>query len=77
MHKDDTVRLRHMLDAAQEVVSFVQGKQRSDLSSDRKLALSLVRLIEVIGEASTQVSKAFQQAHPEIPWPLSSACATD
>ena len=36
---------------------------------DRKLVLSLVRLVEVIGEAAGQVSKEFQTAHPEIPWP--------
>ena len=70
MPKDDAVRLRHMLDAAQEAVSFIQGKQRSDLYSDRKLALSLVRLIEIIGEAATQITKEFQQAHPNVPWPL-------
>lgn len=70
MHKDDTVRLRHMLDAAKEAVSFVQGKQRSDLQNNRMLVLSVVRLIEIIGEAASQVTKEFQQAHPDIPWPL-------
>ena len=69
MPKDDTVRLRHMLDAAQEAVSFLQGKQRSDLVADRKLVLSLVRLIEVVGEAAAQVTTEFQQIHPDIPWP--------
>lgn len=32
------------------------------------LALSLVRLIEVVGEAATQVTRDFQNQHPEIPW---------
>ena len=41
MAKDDTVRLRHMLDAAKEAVSFVQGKQRSDLQDNRMLVLSI------------------------------------
>ena len=67
--REDAVRLHHMLDAAQEACSFVQGKGRSDLDTDRKLVLSLVRLVEVIGEASGQVSKELQAAHPEIPWP--------
>ena len=55
MHKDDAVRVRHMLDAAKEALSFVQGKTRGDLDQDRQLVLSLIRLIEVIGEASAQV----------------------
>ena len=68
--REDIVRLRHMLDAAQEAVSFVQGKKRGDLDTDRKLVLSLVRLVEIIGEAATQITKEFQGAHPELPWPL-------
>ena len=67
--REDAVRLHHMLDAAKEVFSFVQGKERGDLDKDRKLVLSLVRLIEVVGEAAGQVSKEFQTVHPEIPWP--------
>ena len=30
--------------------------------------LAVERAMEVIGEAAGQVSEAFQQAHPEIPW---------
>ena len=67
--REDAVRLHHMLDAAKEAFSFVQGKERGDLDQDRKLVLSLARLVEVIGEAAGQVSKEFQVAHPEIPWP--------
>ena len=68
MHKDDAVRVRHMLDAAKEALSFVQGKKRGDLDQDRQLVLSLIRLIEVIGEAAAQVAAEFQKAHPEVPW---------
>ena len=66
---NDAIRLHHMLDAAKEAFSFVQGKERSDLDNDRKLVLSLVRLVEVIGEAAGQIDKELQTAHPEIPWP--------
>lgn len=68
--REDAVRLNHMLDAAREAVSFVRGKQRSDLEGDRKLVLSLVRLVEIIGEAATQVTKELQETHTEIPWAL-------
>ncbi len=68
--RDDTILVRDMLDAAKEAVSFVQGKQRGDLDKDRKLVLSIVHLVEIIGEAAGKVSKKFQDAHPEIPWPV-------
>jgi uncharacterized protein with HEPN domain len=45
------VRLRHMLDHAREAVAMAAGKRRSDLDTDRKLNLALVRLLEVVGEA--------------------------
>lgn len=66
--RDDTNFLRDMLDAAKEAVSFAQDKQRGDLDEDRKLVLSIVRLVEIIGEAADHVSREFQEAHPEIPW---------
>ncbi|MFO1431148.1 MAG: hypothetical protein U1F76_13580 [Candidatus Competibacteraceae bacterium] len=51
MQKTDTVRLRHMLDAAREALTFAQGWSRSDLDKDRMLVLALIKSIEIIGEA--------------------------
>lgn len=68
MSKHDLVRLRHMLDAAREAVSFSAGRSRSDLDSDRMLVLSLVKCLEIIGEAASRVSVVCRDRHPEIPW---------
>ncbi len=68
MHKNDRVRLQHMLDAAREAIEFVQGKVRADLDNNRMLLLSLVKEIEIIGEAANQVSKAAREQLPGIPW---------
>jgi uncharacterized protein with HEPN domain len=67
-HEDGT-RLAHMLDHAREAVEMVKGRQREDLDRDRMLNLSLVRLIEIVGEAANRVSKPKQAALPDIPWP--------
>ena len=69
MHRDDAVRVRHMLDAAREALTFAQGQTRSALEHNRMLLHSLVRCIEMIGEAATQVTTEFQQRHSSIPWP--------
>ncbi len=63
------MRLRHMLDAVREAISFSMGKSRSALDGDRMLVLSLVKEIEIIGEAASKVSQETQAAHTEIPWP--------
>jgi uncharacterized protein with HEPN domain len=39
MQRDDIILLRHMLDAAQEAISFARGKKREDLDHERMLVL--------------------------------------
>jgi len=68
MFEDDNVRIRHILDAAREAVAFSQGRSRADLDTDRKLNLSLVRLLEIIGEAARGISQEFRDSHPDLPW---------
>jgi uncharacterized protein with HEPN domain len=68
MLRTDKVRIRHILDASKEAVEFVKGRSRAELDSDRKLNLSLVRLMEVIGEAARGMSDEFRTQHPELPW---------
>jgi len=68
MFEDDTVRIRHIRDAAREAATFSEGHKRADLDTDRMLNLSLVRLLEIIGEASRGVSAQFREAHPDLPW---------
>jgi uncharacterized protein with HEPN domain len=65
---DDPTRLRHMLEAAREAIEMARGHQRADLDTDRKLCLSLVHLLEIIGEAAKGVSPHFRQNHPDLPW---------
>ena len=65
---EDIVRLRHMLDAARKAVEFTEGYGRTDLDKDEKLALSLVRLLEILGEAAKNVSEQCRQEYPAIPW---------
>ena len=65
---EDTVRLRHMLDAARKAVEFTKHCKRTDLDHDEKLALSVVRLLEILGEAAKSVSSQCQTEYPAIPW---------
>jgi len=67
---EDQVRLRHMLDAAVEIQQYVQSSTREDLNHDRKLVHSLVRLLEIIGEAAGQVSEELRGNVPQIPWSI-------
>ena len=57
-----------MLEAAKEACEMVIGESRETLNHDRKLALALVRLIEIVGEAAANVSKEKQLILINIPW---------
>jgi uncharacterized protein with HEPN domain len=68
MEHEDRIRLQHMLDAAQEALGFVVDKGRWDLETDRMLALSLIKEIEIIGEAASRVTEETRIACPRIAW---------
>lgn len=69
MQFKDKIRLQHMLDAAAQAVAFAEIKNRSDLTDDLMFRLSLVKLIEIIGEAASQVSEETRSQNSSIPWP--------
>jgi len=66
--RDDTISLRHMLDHAKEAVAMSHGRARGELDQDRQLMLSLLKLVEIIGEAAGRVSEEMRETHPDIPW---------
>lgn len=68
MQPTDVVRLRHMLEAAEEAMAFGTGRTREDLDTDRQLARAVQKSIEIVGEAAKRVSFDVREAHPEVPW---------
>ena len=66
--RDDAVPMRHMLDHAREALALVAARSRSDIQSDRMLQLALTRLVEIIGEAASRVSRETQARFPDVPW---------
>ena len=68
MNERDRIRLHHMLEAVAEAATFIKDRLPQDLAKDRVLLLALVKEIEIIGEAATQVSEEFRESSPEIPW---------
>jgi uncharacterized protein with HEPN domain len=57
-----------MLAAAKDAVGFLQDKTRDDLDNDKPLTLSLLKSLEMIGEAASKVSKECRLGCEPIPW---------
>jgi uncharacterized protein with HEPN domain len=68
MQRDDTIRILHILEAAHKAMRFVENRTRSDLDREEMLAISLVHLLEIVGEAANSVSNDFREQYPHIPW---------
>jgi uncharacterized protein with HEPN domain/predicted nucleotidyltransferase len=66
--KDENLYLGDMLDHARETQGIVAGKTRIDYDTNRMLQLSVLHLIQIIGEAATKVSRQTRDRHPTIPW---------
>lgn len=57
-----------MIEAAEEAISFAEGKERKDLDGERMLVLSVIKEIEMIGEAAAKISVEVRGKKSQIPW---------
>lgn len=67
-NRDPQVSLRQMRDHSREALRMARDRVRGDLDSDRMLNLSLVRLLEIVGEAAGRVPTEERSKYPQIPW---------
>lgn len=68
MSPDDRWRLHHMIEAAEQALAFVAGRERSALDSDDMLRLALTRAVEIVGDAASQVSGEGRADLADVPW---------
>ena len=66
--KDDRLLLIHIHREIQFLKKICVGKSSDDLLADEYFAHAVVRAIEVIGEASKNLSDTIKKRHPEIAW---------
>jgi uncharacterized protein with HEPN domain len=66
--EQDQLRLRHMRDASEKILTFTKGLGPIDFLTDEKLQLAVIRLLEIAGEAASGLSDDLKEEHQEIPW---------
>ena len=64
----DAARLWDMLTYAKEIHERIAGLTPDGYMAESDRRMAMERRLEVIGEAARNVSREFQEAHPEIPW---------
>lgn len=68
MKRDDSVYLRHILDAGARLESYLLGVGEATFLQQPLLQDGAIRQIEVIGEAVKQLSPQLRAQHSHVPW---------
>lgn len=68
MDSSDKIRIQHMIDASDEALKFAENKTINDFRNNRMLVLSIVKDIEIIGEAASKISHDTKEKYSHIPW---------
>ena len=68
MLNHDYVRFQHMLEASLAAVTHLLEKCTEDLDRDRLLLNGVVRELEILGEAASQVTPTIRAQFPLLPW---------
>jgi uncharacterized protein with HEPN domain len=61
-------RLRHVLDAINDINHILEGKNRDEFVADRILRAATERLLEIISEASRRIPEDIKVREASIPW---------
>lgn len=68
MKKDDNLYLIHILDATVKIESYLQGVNKEVYDSNTMIQDAIIRQLEVIGEATKNISNEMRDSKPNIPW---------
>ena len=68
MKKEDTIYLRHILDAIHRIEEYVNKIEYGEYMDNHLIQDGVIRQIEIIGEAAKRLSDELRKKHPDIPW---------
>lgn len=68
MKRDETVYLQHILDAIAKTERYLYGIDKEAFEQDTLIQDGVIRQIEIMGEATRRLSRAFRNQYLHIPW---------
>ena len=68
MSKDPKIFFEHILENIGYIEEDTTGLQKETFFRDRRLQYLVIRSLEVIGEAITNIPEETRKKHPEISW---------
>ncbi len=70
---NDVDRLNHILDSIIKIETYLLDHSRDDFIKDNMTIDAVVRNIEIIGEAATQLTRDLKAKYPQVEWRIASA----
>ncbi len=68
MKKNINLFLDHILESIDLIEEYIKGKNITDFLESKKLQDSVIRRIEIIGEAIKNIPNEFKSKYKQIPW---------
>ena len=68
MKKNIKIFLEHILESINLIEEYIEGKSKSDFLESKQLQDSIIRRIEIIGEAIKNFPEETKETHSDIPW---------
>jgi len=66
--KKDKAYLQHILDAISDIEKFVENVTQNEFFKNKEKQYAVLRALEIIGEATKNLSRELKAKHFEIPW---------
>ncbi|MBI3512329.1 MAG: DUF86 domain-containing protein [Bacteroidetes bacterium] len=68
MKKDNSIYLGHILECTVQIEEYMKDITREKFLDQRMIQDAVIRQIEIIGEATKNISVEFRELHQDIPW---------
>ncbi len=66
----DKGRLEDIVEYSNNVTMLIQGYSLEALVADKRTYYSVMKNVEIVGEAAYKLTKAFKDLHPKTPWKI-------
>lgn len=64
----DKGRLQNIIDYSDNVIMLIRGYSFEDFLADKRTYYSVMKNVEIVGEAAYMLTNDFKDAHPKTPW---------
>ena len=64
----DKGRLEDIIEYSKNVSTFIEGYTFDQFVADKRTYYSVIKNVEIVGEAAYMLTNDFKEAHPETPW---------